>query len=104
MSERDDNRKWLERGVERDPDGWEAMWIDLYGIRGSLDLLDAQSGNHSHRINLTRRPFCNDVALKDAVIAAREATSAMARQAYERWWADTEDRRTTNHVDGGGDR
>lgn len=92
MGERENNREWLERESERHPDGWEAAWIDLYGINGSLDLMDAQSGE-AHRINLTRRPFCNDPELKEAVRNARTALSELARLAYERWWADVEARR-----------
>lgn len=92
MSERDDNRAWLERESERHPDGWEATWLELYGMQGALDLLDAR-GSQPFNINLSRRPFCNDDELKVAVREAREACSRMARLAYERWWADMEEHR-----------
>jgi hypothetical protein len=92
VSERDENRARLEREAERHPDGWEAQWIELYGLNGALDLLEAQSGN-AHGINLTRRPFAGDEQLKGAVRDARYALSTLARLAYERWWADTEELR-----------
>lgn len=89
MSARDENRAWLQRESERHPDGWEAAWLELYGMEGSLDVLEAQEGR-PNGINLSRRPFCNDPALKQAVLDARDAVSALARLAYERWWADTD--------------
>ncbi|MDL5351177.1 hypothetical protein [Microbacterium sp. zg-YB36] len=92
MSARDENRAWLQRESERRPDGWEAAWLQLYGMEGALDLLEAQEGR-PYAINLTRRPFSSDPALKQAVRDARTANHELARLAYQRWWADMESHR-----------
>ena len=87
MSNRTENKAWLERESVRSPDGWESQMIELYGMEGALDMLAAQDGFVSE-INLTHRPFPTDVELKEAVRAAREATFVLARMAYARWFAD----------------
>lgn len=88
MSTRDDHREWLDRERERFPDGWSAKFVDAFGIEGALDLLAAQGGD-PWDVNLTRRPFCNNDALKRAVREAREANTKMSRLAYIAGWEAT---------------
>jgi len=85
LSTRDENRKWLEDGARRWPDGWEARSIRVFGLEGSLDVLAAQSGD-PFGVNLTHRPFAGNNDLKLVVTEAREAVSAMTRALHEHAW------------------
>lgn len=89
MSTRVEHREWLDRERVRFPDGWEARFVDAFGIEGALDLLAAQGGD-PWGVTLTRRPFCNSGALKRAVREAREATRKMMRLAYVVSWEQTQ--------------
>lgn len=88
MSERDERRAWLEREAERTPDGWEATFIDTFGIEGAVDLLTVQDGGVMswHGLDLRRSPFRQDAELKFLVSEAREAVGAAVRRAYELAW------------------
>lgn len=88
MSERDDNRQWLEREREKYPDGWGAKFVSTFGIEGALDLLAAQGGD-PFGVDLTHRPFCNSESLKRAVREARESARKMMRLAYQTAWERT---------------
>jgi hypothetical protein len=90
MSSRLENRKWLQDGAQRWPDGWEARSIDQFGIEGALDLLAAQEG-HPFEVNLTHRPFAGNDELKALVRDARTAASELARISYQIWFEATRD-------------
>jgi hypothetical protein len=89
MSEREENRVWLERDAAQDAHGWAANAITNYGMAGALDVIEVQAGR-PFGANLSRRPFCNDPELKDAIYAARDVVNEMCRRAYQRMWADGE--------------
>lgn len=90
MSERDDNRQWLERGAERDPAGWESRLIGTFGVEGALDLFAVQNGDvQSWSIDLRRSPFRRDPKLKALVIEARRTAALAIRRAYELMWEVT---------------
>lgn len=82
MSERSDNREWLERGATRHPTGWEATFIERFGLEGALDLLAIQAGD-VFDADLRRRPFARNPELKELIYTAREAISAMTHSAYQ---------------------
>lgn len=85
MSERDEHRAWLEREAERTPDGWEATFIEDFGLEGAVDLLIVQDGGvmSRHGLDLRRSPFRQDAELKFLVSEAREAVGAAMRRAHE---------------------
>lgn len=89
---REDDRQWLENGAERDPDGWEAGYIEEFGIEGALDVLALQGGR-VHEVNLTHRPFAANEPFKQLVYDAREALSAVGREAYVIAFARLDERR-----------
>lgn len=90
MSERKDNQEWLERESKRRPDGWEAGFIEQFGLDGALDLLAIQSGDVGDA-DLRRRPFSHSPELKELIYAAREAVAAMTRAAYQVGFAELTD-------------
>lgn len=90
MSERDQNREWLQREGERYPDGWSARFVEAFGIEGALNLLEVQGGD-PFAADLSRRPFARNEELKAVVRDARTAVTAMTRAAYLAGWEKTKD-------------
>lgn len=100
MSDRDDNRKWLHEGAERDPDGWEAGIMEDFGEEGALDLLALQGGQ-VWDVDLRHSPFRRDPELKFLTREAQLAVNALSRRAYEVWWNASEERRARRDLGNG---
>ncbi len=84
QKERDEFREWLQRGAARDPQGWEASFVELFGLAGAVELLLAQGGEP--HVLLALRPFAGNQKLKDAVRSARLAVGELASMAHEVAW------------------
>lgn len=93
MSDREDNRTWLHRGAERDPDGWDAGIMADFGEEGALDILALQGGQVLN-VDLRHSPFRRDAELKFLTREAQDAVNAVSRRAYEVWWAASQERRS----------
>ncbi|MET0886207.1 MAG: hypothetical protein ABWX92_07125 [Mycetocola sp.] len=84
-TERAENREWIERERERNPEGWESAMVAAFGMEGALDVLALQEGRPLDT-NLTHTPFAGNDELKDLVMAARSAVWDVQRAAHEIAW------------------